>query len=130
MPAKTILVVEDDQATLSGYVEFLANAGFSPTGFSRGADALAVALETPPAAVITDITMPGMDGFALATALHLDVRTRHVPVIGLTAHWHSDVSSQAAEMGMRAVLLKPCSPAHLLAELQRVLTASAHQRNR
>jgi CheY-like chemotaxis protein len=126
--AKPILVVEDDQPTLSGYVEFLANAGFSPTGFSNGAEALAVAFRDPPAAVITDITMPGMDGFALAKALQQDVRTRHVPVIGLTAHWHAEVSVRAAAVSMRTVLLKPCSPAHLMAELQRVLTMPAHQR--
>ncbi len=125
---KPILVVEDDQPTLSGYVEFLANAGFSPTGVSNGAEALAVAFRDPPAAVITDITMPGMDGFALAKALQQDVRTRHVPVIGLTAHWHTEVSECAAAVSMRAVLLKPCSPAHLVAELQRVLAMSARQR--
>lgn len=126
--AKPILVVEDDQSTLSGYVEFLASAGFSPTGVSNGAEALAVAFQDPPAAVVTDITMPGMDGFALAKALQQDVRTRHVPVIGLTAHWHAEVRVRAAAVSMRTVLLKPCSPAHLVAELQRVLAMPAHQR--
>jgi CheY-like chemotaxis protein len=111
---KAVLVVEDDPSTLSGYVEYLTEAGFEATGFDDP-------FKAPPAAVVTDITMPGMDGFALAKALHQDTRTRHVPVIGLTANWYAEVKIRAAAVAMRTVLLKPCSPAHLVAELERVL---------
>jgi CheY-like chemotaxis protein len=116
-----VLVVEDDANALSGYLEFLEAAGFEATGVSSGADALPIALRQPPAAVVTDIMMPGMNGFELATALHCDLRTRHVPVIGLTAHWTADVRERATDAAMRAVLLKPCVPSHLIAELERVL---------
>lgn len=123
MAAGYVMVVEDDENTLSGYLEFLRSAGFDPTGVSDGAEALRMAFASPPAAVVTDITLPGMSGFALATALHHDSRTRDVPVIGLTAHWGVDVHGRAAECRMRAVLVKPCLPAHLVAELQRVLAS-------
>ena len=125
MPSTHIMVVEDDANTLTGYLEFLSAAGFDPTGVSDGAEALRIAVERPPAVVVTDITLPGMNGFALATALHADSRTRDVPVIGLTAHWGVDVRGKAVEACMRAVLVKPCVPAHLVAELNRVL-ASPH----
>ncbi len=118
---KAVLVVEDDPSTLSGYVEDLTGAGFLATGFADPTIALAVAFDSPPAAVITDITMPGMDGFALAKALHQDTRTRHVPVIGLTANWYAEVKTRAAAVAMRTVLLKPCCPSHLVAELERLL---------
>ena len=118
---RAVLVVEDDPSTLSGYVEYLTEAGFVAKGFADPRSALAVAFDTPPAAVVTDITMPGMDGFALAKALHSDNRTQHVPVIGLTANWYAEVKTRAAAVAMRTVLLKPCSPAHLVAELERVL---------
>ena len=117
MPARHVMVVEDDANTLTGYLEFLSAAGFEPTGVSDGAEALRIAIERPPAVVVTDITLPGMNGFALATALHADSRTRDVPVIGMTAHWGVDVRGKAAECSMRAVLAKPCVPAHLVAEL-------------
>lgn len=116
-----VLVVEDDFNALSGYLEFLAAAGFEPTGVADGAEALSIALRNPPAAVVTDITMPGMNGFELAAALRCDVRTRQVPVIGLTAHWTPDVRARAVDVSMQAVLLKPCVPSHLVAELERVL---------
>lgn len=117
----SVLVVEDDSNALSGYMEFLAAAGFEPTGVGDGAEALSIALRNPPAAVVTDITMPGMTGFELAAALRCDVRTRQVPVIGLTAHWTPDVRARAVDVAMQAVLLKPCVPSHLVAELERVL---------
>ena len=121
MSSKQVMVVEDDESTLTGYMEFLSAAGFDPTGVSDGAEALRIAFEHPPAVVVTDITLPGMNGFALATALHHDSRTRDIPVIGLTAHWGTEVRGKAAESRMRAVLVKPCIPAHLVAELHRVL---------
>ena len=120
----TVIVVEDDIHTLSGYLEFLATAGFEATGVPDGADALSIAVDHPPAAVVTDISMPGMDGFTLAEALHHHTGTRNVPVIGLTAHWSPDVRARANEVGMRAILLKPCLPSHLVAELRRVLEKS------
>jgi CheY-like chemotaxis protein len=124
IPGTVVLVVEDDASTLSGYLEFLTAAGFEASGVSNGADALSLALENPPAAVVTDITLPGMDGFALTAALHHDTRTRHLPVIGLTGHWDVDVRAKGAACGMRAVLVKPCMPAHLVGELQRLCTSA------
>jgi CheY-like chemotaxis protein len=116
-----VLVVEDDANALSGYLEFLAAAGFQATGVSSGSEALPVALRNPPSAIVTDITLPGMTGFELAAALRCDVRTRNVPVIGLTAHWTPDVRARATDVAMQAILLKPCVPSHLVAELERVL---------
>lgn len=116
-----VLIVEDDGHALSGYVEYLSTAGYDVTGVADGASALAVALQRVPEVVITDITMPGMSGFELAAALRNDSRTRAVPVIGMTAHWTRDVHMRAADVNMATVLLKPCAPAHLAAELRRVL---------
>jgi two-component system cell cycle response regulator DivK len=125
---RSVLIVEDDPHTLSGYLELLTSAGFEPSGASTGPEALKTALERPPCVIVTDITLPGMSGFSLAEALRFDERTRNVPVIGLTAHWTLDVRTRASDVGMRAVLLKPCVPAHLIAELERVLGAERSTR--
>jgi CheY-like chemotaxis protein len=116
-----VLVVEDDTNTLSGYLEFLNAAGYSASGCRNGVEALSIAFELVPDAVVTDITMPGIDGFALAGALHGDQRTRHVPIIGVTAHWNADMQSEANRAGFSAMLLKPCLPSHLVAEVQRAM---------
>jgi CheY-like chemotaxis protein len=116
-----VLVAEDDPHALSGYVEFLSTAGFVASGRGDGREALARALETVPDIVVTDIAMPGLDGFGLAAALRADRLTRHVPLIGMTAHWTAEIQSEAQRAGFSAMLLKPCLPTHLLAEIERVL---------
>lgn len=116
-----VLIVEDDCHTLSGYIEYLSTAGYDVTGAADATSALAAALQRAPEVVITDITLPGMSGFELAAALRKDARTRAIPVIGMTAHWTREVHTRAADVNMAAVLLKPCAPAHLAAELRRVL---------
>ena len=116
-----VLIVEDDVNALGGYVEFLTSLGFEPTGATNGAEALPLALASPPAAVVTDITMPGMSGFDLSMALRGDERTRRIPIIGLTAHWTVEMHARAREVEMQVILSKPCLPAHLVAELTRLL---------
>ena len=122
-PSTPVLVVEDDNHALSGYVEYLVSAGFDVMGVPDAVQALPLALRQPPEAVVTDITLPGMSGFELAAALRADIRTRHIPVIGLTAHWTPEVRARAADVHMHTVLLKPFTPSHLVAELERVLAA-------
>ena len=116
-----VLVAEDDPHALSGYLEFLGRSGFVASGSIDGKEALGLAVETVPDIVVTDINMPGLDGFALAAALRADRRTRHVPLLGMTGHWTAEMQNDAQRAGFSAMLLKPCLPAHLLAEVERVL---------
>ncbi len=116
-----VLVAEDDPHALSGYVEFLSTAGFIAYGRGNGRDALATALEIVPDIVVTDIAMPGLDGFGLAAALRADSLTKDVPIVGMTAHWTAETRSDGLRAGFSAMLLKPCLPTHLLAEIERTL---------
>jgi CheY-like chemotaxis protein len=116
-----VLVAEDDPHALSGYLEFLSRSGYVASGRGDGKEALGLALDTVPDIVVTDINMPGLDGFALAAALRADRRTRHVPLLGMTGHWTAEMQTDAQRAGFSAMLLKPCLPAHLLAEIERVL---------
>lgn len=119
-----VLVVEDDADTLDGYVEFLESAGFNPVGQIDGAAALAFARNHIPDIVVTDLVMPTMDGFALAAALRDDERTRGVPVIALTAHWSRDLQRASVAAGIASMIAKPCMPAHLVEEIDRVVRRS------
>jgi CheY-like chemotaxis protein len=116
-----VLVAEDDPHALSGYLEFLGRSGYAASGSGDGKEALGLAIATIPDIVVTDINMPGLDGFALAAALRADRRTRHVPLLGMTGHWTTEMQTAAQRVGFSAMLLKPCLPAHLIAEIERVL---------
>ncbi len=115
-----VLVAEDDPHALSGYLEFLGRSGFVASGSGDGQAALELAVESVPDIVVTDINMPGLDGFELAAALKADRRTRHVPIVGMTGHWTADMQMEAQRAGFSAMLLKPCLPTHLLAEVERL----------
>ena len=119
-----VLVVDDEPNALSGYVEFLTAAGFVVVGQPDGTTALAFAQHTVPDVVLTDISMPGLDGFALAAALHGDERMRAVPVIGITGHWNAEMQSRAVAAGLSAMIAKPCVPSHMVAEIDRALRRS------
>lgn len=117
-----ILIVEDDTNAREGLKDFLEYEGLLVRGAVSADEALSIAIETPPAAVVTDIQLPGTSGFDLAEMLRLRPETRDVLIIGLTGHWSPEISSRAARAGMVAILMKPCLPAHLLAELRRLLS--------
>jgi CheY-like chemotaxis protein len=120
-----VLLVDDDGNARAGYAEFLKTGGFRVTEASSAEDALARSVEQTPNVVVTDISLPGMDGFALADDLRCMAATRSVPIIAMTAYWAPDVHERAERAGITAILAKPCQPSHLIAELQRVLQRHA-----
>jgi CheY-like chemotaxis protein len=116
-----VLLVEDDPKARDGYAEFLERGGFRVAQAGAAEDALALSVAVVPDVVVTDIALPGRDGFTLAADLQTDPRTRGIPVVAMTAYWATDVHERADRAGITAILLKPCQPEHLIAELQRVL---------
>ncbi len=120
-----VLLAEDDIHALNGYLEFLASAGFDATGVPDGTEALAIAHRDLPDVIVTDVSMPGLDGFELAVELRAEGRTRGIPIIGMTAHWTAEVRMTAARVGIGALLLKPCLPDHMVAEVRRALQGCA-----
>ena len=133
-----VLIVEDDPQSRDGYAEFLERGGFRVAQASNAEDALAQSLAMVPDVIVTDIALPGRDGFALATEIRSEERTQRIPVVAMTAYWAPDVHERADKAGITAILAKPCQPEHLIAELNRVLhrprasraTAPASRRER
>jgi two-component system cell cycle response regulator DivK len=118
----SILVVEDDRDTREMYSGFLISAGFRVVQAHNGLQALEKAIDERPALVVTDLYLPGLDGFELARALQADERTKSIPVIAVTGR-NAVVGDRVRvnRAGFKAVLLKPCLPEHLQLEVERVL---------
>ena len=107
-----VLVVDDRPENCDLYREYLTYAGFRVIEAHDGQEAVACALEQRPDAVIMDISMPVMDGYVATRLIKGDLRTRHIPVVIVTASGagcHHDATSA----GCDAFLLKPCMPEDL-----------------
>ncbi len=136
MPASTaadlahILLVEDDPDNNDMYATALRGAGFRVTQVHDGLQAWKQVLSQPPHVVVTDLAVPGMDGFELCRRLRAIERTAGLPMITVTGLAHDTDVQQAQGAGFDAVLLKPCDPSTLLAEVNRTLAHSAELRMR
>jgi signal transduction histidine kinase/DNA-binding response OmpR family regulator len=86
----SVLVVDDEESVRRLVLESLRNNGFEILEAGGGEEALAKISERKPDAVILDLMMPGVDGFAVLEQLQADADTRHLPVIVLTAKRLSD----------------------------------------
>ncbi|MDQ3745128.1 MAG: response regulator, partial [Acidobacteriota bacterium] len=83
--AKQLLVVDDDPSLLLAVSETLRAEGYEVVTARRGAEAMVRVAESLPDLIISDIRMPGMDGYALVRNLRAAPRTRLVPIVFLTA---------------------------------------------
>jgi DNA-binding response OmpR family regulator len=84
---------------MSDYVKRLLGDRYEVMAVFDGTTALAAALASPPDLVLTDIMMPGLDGFALLRALRADERTRTIPVILLSARAGEESAVAGLEIG-------------------------------
>jgi PAS domain S-box-containing protein len=117
IPARPRILWADDNADMRDYVRRLLGKHYDVTVASDGTAALASALATPPDLVLTDIMMPGRDGFALLGELRANERTRTIPVILLTARAGEESAVAGLETGADDYLVKPFSARELLARV-------------
>jgi CheY-like chemotaxis protein len=118
-----VLLVEDDRDGRRLYAEWLTLAGFRVEQAHNGLQALERALDTVPDVVVTDLNIPGIDGYELTKRLKNDPRTRGVPVLAVTGYaaFAAD-PGRAQRAGCDAVLEKPCSPEDLEAAVRNLIT--------
>jgi signal transduction histidine kinase len=95
---------------------------------SDGFAALGSALARPPALVIADVALPGVDGVSLARALHTDPRTAEVPVVLLSERGREQGSIEGLGAGALDYVVKPVAPRELLARLDVRLTQARERK--
>ena len=118
MPGPRILVVEDEASISEPFAQGLEREGFEPTVAATGEDALRLARETDPAAVLLDIRLPDADGRDLCRALR---RESNVPIIMVTARGTETDRILGLEIGADDYVVKPFSVAEVAARLRAVL---------
>ena len=124
----SVLLVEDDQEGRRLYAEWLTDAGFHVEQAHNGLQALDRAFGSQPDVVVTDLDIPGIDGFELTRRLKQDPRTCDIPVLAITGYapFASD-PGRVLRAGCDAVLPKPCSPDDLETAIRSLLEACSQQ---
>ena len=120
--AKRLLVVDDDPGLLLAVSDTLRSEGYDVATARRGADALVRVAEALPDLIISDIRMPGMDGYQLARNLRSNARTRLVPIVFLTAKDEIADRIQGFRTGVDAYITKPFEPEELTAVIAAILS--------
>ena len=117
-----ILFVDDDADGLGVYRLVLTRGGYSVELASSGEQALAAAIAGRPDLIVSDVQMPGLDGFALCERLRREPRTSGIPILLMSGASKTEKDQlKGLEGGADDYLIKPFTPLYLLAKVKAVL---------
>lgn len=125
MASNKILLVEDEPDIREMLIFSLTRAGFIVDSAETAEDALNRLFETaPPALIVIDWMLPGMQGVDLAKRLRDDSLTSETPIIMLTARGEEGDKLKGFEAGIDDYITKPFSPKELIARIRALLRRS------
>jgi signal transduction histidine kinase len=117
------ILVADDNADMREYVRRLLEGPYTVEAVENGTRALEAARARPPDLVLSDVMMPGLDGFGLLRALKGEERTAAVPVILLSARAGEEAKVEGFEAGADDYLVKPFGARELVARVEGAVKA-------
>lgn len=118
VPPFRILVIDDNRDAADSLAILLRVWGFDVLAVYQGGDAIPTARTFRPDCVLSDIALPGLDGYRIAESFRQDERLKHVPLIAISAFYDSERTKAA---GFDYDLTKPADPTTLLNLLTRLL---------
>ncbi|MBL8162606.1 MAG: response regulator [Anaerolineae bacterium] len=117
-----VLVVDDEADSLEVATRILRHYGAVVHTATNGLEGLDIVRTIKPRFIISDLSMPAMDGWGMLDALKRDRTTLEIPVIALTAHAMAGDREKAIMAGFHNYLTKPLTPATFLRDLLNLLT--------
>ena len=127
MSRERILVVDDEEDLLELVNYNLSREGFRVECVASGEAALAAARKSLPDLIVLDLLLPNVDGLEICRRLKGDDKTRHIPIIMLTAKSAESDMVSGLELGADDYMTKPFSPRVLLARIKAILRRKAKQ---
>ena len=124
MATRGHILLADDNADMREYVRRLLEGPYTVEAVENGTRALEAARSRPPDLVLSDVMMPGLDGFGLLRELKGDPRTAAVPVILLSARAGEEAKVEGLEAGADDYLVKPFSARELMARVEGTVKAA------
>ena len=111
---KKILLIEDDQTMRENTAEILELAQYNVVTATNGRDGSIMAKEVKPDLIVSDIMMPGLDGYGVLHVLSKDSSTASIPFIFLTAKAEKSECRKGMELGADDYITKPFEDTELL----------------
>jgi DNA-binding NtrC family response regulator len=115
---RRILIVDDDEAVLSGLSKYFSRLGYEVVRAATGHEGLAGFESQDPDVTILDLRLPDIDGLQLLEVMR---RKRAALVILLTGHGDIPTAVQAMQLGAESFLTKPVDMPHLVATVERAI---------
>jgi signal transduction histidine kinase len=119
-PAVPVLLVDDSSETLELLQMLFTRRGYEVFGAGSADEAVRRARERRPGVIISDISMPGVDGYTLLAELRRMPGLEAVPAIALTGHAMDEDRERALAAGFAVHIAKPVDPEELLRAVRRL----------
>jgi PAS domain S-box-containing protein len=124
------VLLADDNADMRDYVRrLLTGQGYRVEAVADGEIALQAARRAPPELILSDVMMPGLDGFGLLQAVRADRELRDIPVVLLSARAGEEARVEGLDAGADDYLIKPFSARELLARVGAMIELSRLRRD-
>jgi CheY-like chemotaxis protein len=120
---RRILIVDDYLDSLESWALYFTMCGFEVLTAGDGEAAVRIALESCPDIALLDLDLPIMTGVEAARQLRAAPETRLLPLIATTGYSGGTRFHDAESAGFDRILVKPCDPSKLLAEIEQLLAA-------
>jgi two-component system cell cycle response regulator DivK len=124
--AKRILIVEDNKADVRLLKDILEKSGYETLQTGDGLEAISLALAHLPDLILMDIQLPEISGLEVTRRLRGDARSRHIPIVAVTAFpmgWHQ---RETLDSGCDAYIAKPISILGFLSTVESFLPRFLH----
>ena len=116
---KKVLVIDDDPDIVEAIQLILTTEGYDSEVTTKGSETCQKVREYKPDVIILDILLSGNDGRTICKNLKNDPRTKHIPIIMISAH--PTAKRAAKESGANSFVAKPFSVFALLTEIQKYI---------
>ncbi len=116
---RRLLIIEDNAQNMYMMRFLLEKSGFTVIGAEDGRQGVATALDCEPLAILLDIQLPGMDGYAVAAELKRHAQLAGVPIIAVTSYAMVGDREQILAAGATGYIEKPINPESFVAEICR-----------
>lgn len=121
---RRILIVDDYVDSLESWALFFNLSGFEVLTAGDGESAVRIALASRPDIALLDLDLPIMTGVEAARQIRAAAETRDLPLIATTGYSGGTRFHDAESAGFDRILVKPCDPSRLLAEIEQLLAAT------